>query len=112
MVVKRKFELPTYRELYRTTFGRDKWATKTPIEKWSYIFGGGRKCGSITGLRIFNDEPSFKYRVIPLYCYIITYAAMFIYTVAFHLKQGDPQNSFPCTCLFIGPICSVSSEYP
>lgn len=107
VLLNENFYVPWPRELIKMIINRDTWKVKTPLEKWSYLYGLGRAIAELLKYTIYSDNQTlcwFSY--FPLF-YTFTYIVLMFNTVFYYTYHGEVFKSFPCTCVLVGPILSV-----
>lgn len=110
MALNRNFNVPTTRELIKILANIKSWKSKTPLEKWTHLYGIGRSlCNVIKATPFVEDQTLCWYSYYPL-MYISIHFTLVIYTMVHYILNGEPSKGLPCTCIFIGPICGVIQE--
>lgn len=108
MVLNKQFEVPPPRELLKMATNRSEWHTKTPFQKWCYLYGIGKASCSPIGITLFQDDQTLYWYAYFLFVYSSLYLMLAIYTSAYYISHGEPSKCLPCTCLLIGPVMAVS----
>lgn len=107
MTLNKNFNVPTTRQLIKTMVNLKRWKLKTPLQKWTYLYGVGKSfCNVIKATPFIKDQTLCWYSYYPL-VYISIHFTLVIYTMAHYIRNGEPGKSLPCTCFFIGPVCGV-----
>lgn len=110
VVLNRKFEVPTLRELLEVQRTRAEWDAKTPLQKWSYLYGIGRASLTFLGFPVFRDDPSLYWFSYVFFVYMGVDMILVLYTAYRCLFMDGGFGIFlPCTALLVGPLCCVSS---
>lgn len=109
MVLNKKLTIPTVCELFQLllTIKKD-WSVKSPLEKWSYIYGIGRAANAIVKLPMYDDDQTLSLWAYQGCVYFGAYFVLGVYTVFYFLMSGEFAKCLPCTCLLVGPVLGVS----
>lgn len=108
MILNEKFDVPSLAELLEIPAARTTWHSKTPLQKWGYLYGIGRVSLNFLGFPIFRDDPSlYWFSYVFFVCMgvdmvLVIYTA---YTCLFVIV--DFEAFLPCTALLVGPLCCV-----
>lgn len=107
MILNRKFNVPTTRELLKCLMDRKEWASKSPLRKWLYLYGVGKSlCNVIKITSYKEDQKLCWFSYYPLF-YVAVHLILVVYTTVYYISNGEFNKCLPCTCLFIGPVCGV-----
>lgn len=108
MVVNAKFKIPTLRELWRSIPNASReWKSKTPMQKWCYLYGIGRAAYSSVRVSLMNDINHVHWFSHFMFVSNATIMLLCMYTVVYYAYRGESQLSLPSTCMtfiFIG-VC-------
>lgn len=110
MVLNQKLEIPSTRELIKITFNRSQWNSRTPLQKWYYLYGIGRTFLIPTGYKVFEEDQTLPWYSYFTPAYITVYFLLAIYTSFHYTSQGEFVKFLPCTCL-LGIISSVRFSF-
>lgn len=112
MVLNSKFPIPTFRDYLRSLQNfrhiREEWNSKTPLQKWCYLYGMGKLSGKMIGVTTFEDDQNLTWYSYMQYSYYAVSSILAIYTIAYFLLQGQFLKGLPCTCMMVGPMYGVS----
>lgn len=107
MVLKPNFNVPTTRELISILMSLEKWKLKTPLQKWTHLYGVGTSLCNVLKVTCFTEDQTLCwYSYYPL-VYVSIHFIFVLYTMAYYILNGELANGLPCTCFFVGPICGV-----
>lgn len=109
MVLNVKIETLSIVELFKSLRTiRQDWITKTPYQKWCYLYSIGKAALKIIGIPLFEDDQKlYWYSRFP-FVYITIHAALGVYTMYFYIGRGEFMQFLPCTCMLVGPLLAVS----
>lgn len=108
MVLNATFDdVPTVRELIKIKKIRAEWESKTPLQKWSYLYAIGRSALNIMGFPIFRDDSTLYWFSYIFFVYLMIDIILVIYTAFYFLSMGDIGSFVPCTALLVGPLLCV-----
>lgn len=110
MVLNQKLEIPSTRELIKITINRSQWNSRTPLQKWYYLYGIGRTFLVPTGYKVFEEDQTLPWYSYFTPAYITVYFLLAIYTSFHYTSQGEFVKFLPCTCL-LGIISSVRFSF-
>lgn len=107
----KKLPIPTVRELLRSvrTIRKD-WNEKTPLQKWSYLYGIGRALCVVVQVPLYKDDQTLSWLAYQGCLYFGIYFILGVYTIYYYWMIGEVARSLPCTCILVGPILGVSVE--
>lgn len=108
MILEQNLRIPKPFELIKLTYGKNhELSSKTPLEKWCYLYGIGRMFMAPIGYTIFEDDQTLRWysKTTPIFC--ITYVLLSVNTAFYYIEQGEFFKFLPCTCL-LALIFSVS----
>lgn len=109
VILNDKFEVPSLRDLLEVRTTRVNWDSKTPLQKWGYLYGIGRVSLNFFGFPIFRDDPSLYWFSYVFFVYMGIDMILVIYTAYNYLLLDGALGPFlPCTALLVGPLCCVS----
>lgn len=113
MVLNEKLKILTKKELLRSLpNAKNEWKTKTPFEKWCYLFSIGKLACDILSLPVFRDNVKDVRRVRLMgnfhWLYIVTQIVLTFYTMYYYTSNGEFQMGLPCTCM--AGICIAVCE--
>lgn len=107
MVLNKKFNVPSTYEILETIVQRYKWQNKTPLQKWSFLYGIGQTCCKLIKIPAYQEDLTLHWFAFFPLIYVFIYIIFVYNTAAYQIKQGELANSFPCTCI-IGAAVGVS----
>lgn len=112
MVLNEKFEIPTLFEMSQIGKIRSEWKSKSPLQKWSHLYGIGKVSLSVLGFPIFTEGSSVYWYSYVFFVYTGIDAILVLYTAYYFLFKGDSFSDFlPCTALLIGPLFCVCAKF-
>lgn len=106
MELNKKLKIPGVRELIQITINRKEWHLRTPLQKFSYLYGIGKACTSPTGFTVFQDDQKIVWYSYVIGSFFIIYQLFAAYTVFHYVNKGELLQCLPCTCL-LGLAISV-----
>lgn len=107
-VLNNKFNIPTTLELIKILVNMKAWKSKTPFQKWSYLYGVGRSfCNLIKMTTFIEDQTLCWISYYPL-VFVPVHLILVIYTIVYYISNGEPSKCLPCTVVFVGPVCGVN----
>lgn len=110
-MLNKNLKIPTVPELFRSIRNiRENWKCKTPLQKWSYLFGIGRAACVVVKVPLFEEDQTLSLWAYQGFLYFGSYFLLGLYTVYYYHMSGEIAKSLPCTCLFVGPIVCVSFQ--
>lgn len=106
-----KFKLLTSIELLKSIPGaRHEWHSKSPFEKWCYLYNFGKAPCDWVHMPLFRETADdvhwFGYFG---FTYMIVQTTLSIYTLHFYTARGQLQMGLPCTCL-LGIMIGVCEQ--
>lgn len=111
VILNEKFEVPSLRELLQVRIAKAAWDSKTPLQKWGYLYSIGRVSLNFLGFPIFRDDPSLYWFSYVFFVYMGVDMILVIYTAYRCLYVTFDFGAFlPCTALLVGPLCCVSIQ--
>lgn len=102
-----RIDKPTPMELVKMTMNRSDWDSKTPFQKYCYLYGIGGAALSVLGFPVFTEDPRCFWYSYVFFIYMAIDAVLVLYTGYYYLLRGDLYSFLPCTAPLIGPLCSV-----
>lgn len=111
MTSSRNFKVPTTRELFKCLINRKEWRSKSPLRKWSYLYGIGKSLCNVIKMPPYREDQTlcwFSY--FPVF-YVSTHLILVVYTTVHYILLGEFNKFLPCTCLFFGPIAGVCNHF-
>lgn len=109
VILNEQFEIPSLRELLQVRTTKAKWDSKTPLQKWGYLYGIGRVSLNILGFPVFREDPSLYWFSYIFFVYMGIDMALVFYTAYKCAFMVDGFAVFlPCTALLVGPLLCVS----
>lgn len=111
VILNEKFEIPSLRDLLEVRVTKAKWDSKTPLQKWSYLYGIGRVSLKFLGFPVFREDPSLYWFSYVFFVYMGIDVILELYTAYNYLLLDGSLGPFlPCTALLVGPLCCVGLE--
>lgn len=107
MLLNEHIDIPSPRELLKMTIKKSEWVSKTPLQKYCYLYGIGSYSLSFLGFPVFTENIRLYWYSYVFFAYMIIDAILVMYTGYYYLSRSDLYNFLPCTALLIGPLCSV-----
>lgn len=103
MVFNEKFNIPSTRELIKMLINSEAWKSKTPLQKWSYLYGIARSLNNVIKMTPYKEDQTLSwFSYYPLF-YVSVHFILMMYTIAYYLPNGEFDKFLPCTCVFVGP---------
>lgn len=101
MVLNSKFKIPSAIELFKSIpNAKREWKSKTPMQKWCYLYSLGKVPHNFIRLPIFkeniNDVHWFGYFGL---VYIFAIILLSTFTMCYYQYFGEFQKSLPSTCM-------------
>lgn len=93
-------KIPSILELIQITINRKQWSSRTPFQKWCYIYGIGKACIKPTGFSVYDNDLSIKFRSYFITLGILGYFLLGLYTVFYYTEKGEFVKCLPSTCLY------------
>lgn len=107
MVLNKNIKVPSTFEIVKTVVNKGEWKLKSPLQKWSFLYGIGRSCLKLWKHPIYEEDQTLHwFSYFPLF-YLFVYIALGVYTAIYYISHSEFIKCFPCTCLLIGPVCGV-----
>lgn len=108
MVLNEKLPIPSVWELFQSIPNiRLEWCLKTPLQKWSYLYGIGKATCLIVKIPFYEEDQTLSLWAYQGIVYIGAYFILAIYTLFYHFIRDESIKCLPCTCL-LGLIIAVS----
>lgn len=105
MVLNKIVKVPTTLEILKTIVSKGEWKEKSPLQKWSFLYGIGRSCIKVLQFKIYEEDQTLSwYSHFPVF-YSFLYMVFVLNTAIYYISHNKYLMWLPCTCLFIGPIC-------
>lgn len=102
-------KVQSLRELIKTTFNRSEWKSKkSSLQKWNYLYSIGHNAYKIPGYKFYDDDQTIYWYAYVVHAIIVVYLVLGANTMFYYVSSGEFAKALPCTCLFIGPMISVS----
>lgn len=111
MVLNKVLKIPSTLEILKTIVSKDEWKSKSPLQKWSFLYGIGRSCIKLIQFKIYEEDQTLNWYSFFSVYYSFLYAVLVVYTAIYYISHGKYLMWLPCTCLFIGPICGVTNDF-
>lgn len=109
VILNEKFEVPSLRKLLDMRTTKAEWDSKTPLQKWGYLYGVGRVSLGVFGFPVFRDDPSLYWFSYIFFVYMGVDMILVFYTAYRCFFMVDGFGIFlPCTALLVGPLLCVS----
>ena len=101
MILNPKFKLQTVWELLESIpNARRKWKSKTPMQKWCFLYSIGKAACDLVCMPAFQENVDhihwFGYFFM---VYLTSTVVLTIYTVVYYMYHGEFQMCLPSTCL-------------
>lgn len=110
MKLNKKLPILSIRELLHTTISnltlKHYWKRRTPLQKWSYLYGIGRQALNLTGIRSFREDHSLSLYSYFGISYLGAYMLLAAYTMVYYIHKGEIVRGLECMCIF-GPVVAV-----
>lgn len=96
-----KLKIPTPREMLNSIgHARQQWRTKTPFQKWCYMYGIGKAVFGIIKVPVFRENQRIGHWMAYLHFILMGLSAsMTINTIYYYASRGELLKSLPSTCL-------------
>lgn len=108
VILNEKFEVPSLRELLQVRKTKAQWDSKTPLQKWGYLYSVGRVSLNILGFPVFRDDPSLYWFSYIFFVYMGIDIVLVFFTAYKCLLMDNGFAIFlPCTALLVGPLLCV-----
>lgn len=78
---------------------RAKWTSKTPSQKWNFIYDVGKFLIELIGIKVYGDMKNYWHSAI---CGILglIYLLLTIYTVQYYMRQHNFTRAMACSYTF------------
>lgn len=109
MVLNKKIEKISSIELlksFRTI--RQDWRTKTPYQKWCFLYNIGRATLKLLAYPLYENDQTLKPLSHLTLALTVLVECFGIYTLYFCVIHGEFAKFLPSTCFISGPILAVS----
>lgn len=106
-MLNKHIDIPSPRELLKMTIKRSEWISKTPFQKYCYLYGIGSYALGFLGFPVFAEDVRLYWYSYVFFVYMAIDAILVVYTGFYYLSRGELYSFLPCTALFIGPLCCV-----
>lgn len=85
MVLNEKIDKPSPHELLRITINRSEWKSKTPYQRYCYLYGIGGASLGFLGFPVFTEDPRRFWYSYVFFVYMAIDAVMVLYTGYYYL---------------------------
>lgn len=111
MISNRNFKVPTTRELFKCVINRKEWRSKSPLRKWSYLYGIGKSLCKVIKMPPYEEDQTLCwFAYFPVF-YVSVHLILVVYTTVHYTLLGEYNKFLPCTCIFFGPIFGVCDHF-
>lgn len=112
MVLNSEFKLLTGREFLKSiSSARHDWASKTPMQKWCYLYSIGKAASDAILLTLFKrDINKGHWLDYSIFVDAVVVSTLSSYTVLYYINRGAFILGLPSTCL-AALICGVCCSY-
>lgn len=107
MVFNKKLSIPTTFELIKMVINLNTWKLKSPLQKWSYLYGIGRSLCIPLKMTAYQEDQTLSWFSYYPILYVSLHAVLVVYTALYYILHNEPTKFFPCTVLFGGPVIVV-----
>lgn len=78
---------------------REKWMSKTPWQKWNFIYNAGKTFSELIGIKVYSDM-KFYWLTASGGILGLVYLSLTIYTVQYYLRQHNFTRAMACSYTF------------
>lgn len=97
-----KFKIPNALELLKSLKNvRGEWKSKTPMQKWCYLYGIGKDPFGLLRLPILNDVNHVHWFGYFIFVNASVVVSLSLYTVLYYAYHGQLKMGLPSTCMAI-----------
>lgn len=82
------------------TIRRD-WKTKTPYQKWCYMYSIGKVAFKLVAIPLNEDDQKLNWYSYFSFVYVGLYISLVIYAAIFYTNRGEFAKFLPSTCLLV-----------
>lgn len=107
MVFNEILNIPSTFEILKTIVSKGEFDEKSPLQRWSFLYGIGRSCHKVLQFKIYEEDQTLNLYSYVSAMYSFFYMIFVAYTATYYISRNEYLMWLPCTCLFVGPIFGV-----
>lgn len=110
MVLNKVLIVPSTIEIVKTIVTNGEFDSKSPLQRWSFLYGIGRSCLKLLQFKIYEEDQTLNLFSYVSVMYSFLYLIFVVYTAVYYISHNKYHMWLPSTCLFVGPIFGVWTQ--